>query len=75
MATNIEVTEEHTSFDFLVGYDTRRTLEGIIPVVFDEPVAINPERPLEVLGRVRLAASYTEIQLKGVAVHQSGRLE
>ena len=75
MATNIEVTEEHTSFDFLVGYDTRRTLEGIIPVIFNEPVAINPDRPLEVLGRITLAASYTEIRLDGVALHQSGRLE
>jgi len=75
MATNVEVTDEHTSFDFLVGYDTRKTLEGIIRVTFDMPVSINSERPLEVLGRIRPVSSYSDIVLEGVAIHQSGRLE
>jgi len=75
MATNVEITDEYTSFDLLVGYDTRTTLEGIIPVIFRSPVAINTERPLEVLGRIELTASYADIVLEGVAIHQSGRLE
>jgi len=75
MATNVNVTDENMTFDFLVGYDTRRTLEGIVPVVFDKPVAINTERPLEVLGKIVLTSSYTDIILEGVAIHQSGRLE
>jgi tetratricopeptide (TPR) repeat protein len=75
MATNIEVTDEHTRFDFLVGYDTRRVLEGIVQVTFDSPVSINSERPLEVLGRIKLASLYSDIALEGVAVYQSGRLE
>jgi hypothetical protein len=75
MATNVRVTDEYTYFDFLVGYDTRRVLEGIVPVVFERPVAINPERPLEVLGKITLLPSYTDIRLEGVAIHQSGRLE
>jgi len=75
MATNVEVTNDKTSFDFLVGYDTRRTLDGIVPVEFSIPVSINTERPLEVLGRIVLAASYSDFRLDGVAIHQSGRLE
>ena len=75
MATNVEVTDEHTRFDFLVGYDTRRTLEGIVQVTFDRPVSINSERPLEVLGRIKPVSSNTDIVLEGVAIHQSGRLE
>ena len=75
MATNLEVTDEHTRFDLLVGYDTRSTLEGIINVTFYSPIAINTERPLEVLGRVTLSAQYSDISLTGVAIHQSGRLE
>jgi len=74
MAANIEVTDEHTGFDLLVGYDTRTTLEGIIPVVFYSPVAVNNSRPLEVLGKITLSAS-NAISLEGVAVYQSGRLE
>jgi len=74
MATNVEVTDDYTSFDFLVGYDTRKTLEGIVPVFFDKPVAVNSERPLEVLGKIMLKNS-SDIGLIGEAIHQSGRLE
>ncbi|MDR0463562.1 MAG: tetratricopeptide repeat protein [Treponema sp.] len=75
MATNVEVTNEHTSFDLLVGYDTRTSLEGIVPVIFYSPVPINTERPLEVLGKITLVSSHSGIILEGVAIHQSGRLE
>jgi tetratricopeptide (TPR) repeat protein len=76
MATNVEVLEEHTTFDFLVGYDTRTTLEGIVPVVFNDPVALNGERPLEVLGKITpLDQSSPNIRLEGAAIHQSGTLE
>jgi tetratricopeptide (TPR) repeat protein len=75
MAPNIAISDNTTTFDFLVGYDTRRTLEGIIPVTFSHAVSINPERPLEVLGRIVPAGSEGPIQLVGIAVHQSARLE
>jgi tetratricopeptide (TPR) repeat protein len=74
-ATNVEVTDEYTRFDFLVGYDTRRTLEGIVPVVFNGPVSVNSERPLEVLGKITLSGPSMDIGLSGEAIHQSGRLE
>jgi len=77
MATNVEVTDDFTRFDFLVGYDTRKTLEGIVPVIFDRPVAVNSERPLEVLGKITLAGegAALNIRLSGEAIHQSGKLE
>jgi hypothetical protein len=73
MATNIQTFSSQTSFDFLIGYDTRQSLEGIVTVVFDRAVAINPERPLEVLGRVIPAVGDRgqEIRLEGIAIHQS----
>ena len=74
MATNVEITDEYTRFDFLVGYDTRRVLEGIVPVIFYSPVSISIEHPLEVLGRVVLT-SQPDIRLEGIAIHQSRRLE
>jgi hypothetical protein len=73
MATNVNVDDENTRFDFLVGYDTRTTLEGIVPVLFNIPVSVNSERPLEVLGKIVLVGS--DIRLDGVAIHQSGLLE
>jgi hypothetical protein len=74
MATNVVTADTGTTFDFLVGYDTRKTLEGIVPVIFSHAVPLNPERPLEVLGRIVPAGPDGPIQLEGVALHQSGSL-
>jgi tetratricopeptide (TPR) repeat protein len=76
MATKLETPENGTSFDFLVGYDTRSTLEGIVPVTFDFSVSVNQERPLEVLGRIVPVSTPKgeDIRLEGVALHQAGTL-
>jgi hypothetical protein len=74
MATNLNAEENSTAFDFLVGYDTRSSLEGIVPVVFKFSVTVNPEQPLEVLGRVIPAVpgdgQGQAIGLEGVALYQ-----
>lgn len=77
MATKLETLENSTSFDFLVGYDTRRSLEGIVPVSFGFAVPVNTERPLEALGKIVpvITAEGVSIRLEGVAIHQSGLLE
>jgi hypothetical protein len=80
MATNVENLPGGTAFDFLVGYETRRTMEGIVRAVFEQAAAINPERPLEVLGRVvpvsdgKNPGEGFNIELQIVAIHQSGLL-
>jgi tetratricopeptide (TPR) repeat protein len=77
MATNLVVEQNHTSFDFLVGYDTRRTMEGIVQVDYDFAIPVNTERPLEILGRVIPVSSDRELKItiKGIALNQSGLLE
>jgi tetratricopeptide (TPR) repeat protein len=80
MATNVENLPDRTSFDFLVGYETRRTMEGIVRVVFEQAAAINPEKPLEVLGRIVPVSGEGgpnggfSIELQVAAIHQSGLL-
>ena len=74
MATNLSAGEASTAFDFLVGYDTRTKLEGIVQVRFDFSVSLAQERPLEVLGRVvpvSTAAGEEGIRLEGLALHQA----
>jgi hypothetical protein len=73
MASNIESNDAGTTFDFLVGYDTRKVLEGIVPVVFHYVVPLNPEQAVEVLGRI-LPDPDGSIILEGVAIYQSGNL-
>jgi tetratricopeptide (TPR) repeat protein len=76
MATNLNAGESSTAFDFLIGYDTRTKLEGIVQVHFDLSVSLDPERPLEVLGRVVPIAEAGEegIRLEGIALHQASSL-
>ncbi|GHU84413.1 hypothetical protein FACS189473_1700 [Spirochaetia bacterium] len=77
MAANLDAGQNGTAFNLLVGYDTRRTLEGIVPVHFDSAIPVNTERPLEVLGRivpVSTAGGGMDIRIEGTAVHQSGLL-
>jgi hypothetical protein len=74
MATNLTEGATSTAFDFLVGYDTRSTLEGIVRVSFSFSVALNPERPLEVLGKV-VPMGEEGVRLEGAALHQAAFLE
>lgn len=69
MATNLRESDKSTDFDLLVGYDTRSTLEGIVPVRFEFAVPVDVERPLEVLGRI--AVDGEKIRLVGLAIHQA----
>jgi tetratricopeptide (TPR) repeat protein len=75
MATNLAVEQNSTSFDFLVGYDTRTKLEGLVPTAFDFSVAVNPEKPLEILGKIVPSQDGAAILLEGAAIHQIGILE
>ncbi|MCX7655444.1 MAG: tetratricopeptide repeat protein [Treponemataceae bacterium] len=52
MATNVVVEDQQTFWDFLVGYDTKQVLQGIIPVRCEFAVDVDVEKPLEVLGQI-----------------------
>ena len=77
MATNVVTEQNHTSFDFLVGYDTYRTLEGIVQVDYDFAIPLNPERPVEILGRVIPISGDkdSKIRIQGIAFNQAGLLD
>jgi len=62
MATNIITTDNTLDFDFLVGYDTRNKLEGIVPVHFDKVIEVNPDKPLELLGKIANIGGKLELQ-------------
>jgi hypothetical protein len=74
MASNLSAGQNHTSFDFLVGYDTRRIVEGIVQVDYDFAIPVNPEHPLEILGRIIPISSESGLGLRiqGIALNQAG---
>jgi hypothetical protein len=67
---SVKTSPSGTSFDFLVGYD-RKTLEGVIMVTFSTAISFNPERPIEILGKVVPDNSREGFFLEGVNFHQS----
>jgi hypothetical protein len=74
MAANLELSENTTAFNFLVGYDMKKSaLQGVVPVRFNLSASINTEKPLEILGKVIpiSAEKGLEFMLEGVALHQS----
>ena len=77
MASNLAVEQNHTSFYFLVGYDTRRTMEGIVRVDYNFAISVNPEKPVEILGSIIPVSSEkgVDIQIQGIALNQAGLLE
>ena len=77
IASNIENLQNRTSFDFLVGYDTRRTVEGIVRVDYDFAIPVNPERPVEILGQIIPVSSDRglSIRIRGIALNQAGLLD
>ncbi|MDR3356738.1 MAG: tetratricopeptide repeat protein [Spirochaetaceae bacterium] len=69
-AANIIVGQAETTFDFLIGYDKRTDVEGIVRVRLPFAANIDTGRPLEVLGKIVPLYTPEVIGLEGITVHQ-----
>ncbi len=69
MPTNIQSGAHSTVFNLLVGYDTRQQLEGVVTVSCEFVSTIDADRPITVLGQVKIKDG--SICLKGKGIHQS----
>lgn len=67
VANSVE-TDTSYSCDLLVGYQDEKRLEGIVPLVFDSAMNIDPVLPLRVLGR--LGVSEGKLCMYGKSVYQ-----
>jgi tetratricopeptide (TPR) repeat protein len=70
MAANIVGKQNEASFDFLIGYDKRRSVEGIVRVNLNFAADISPDYPLEVLGKIVPTELPEVLRLEGVTIHQ-----
>jgi tetratricopeptide (TPR) repeat protein len=68
LPANIENVEVGTHFDLLVGYHDKRKLDGIVAVRAPFELRLPPDRPVEVLARVK--ATSGGFILECVAVHE-----
>ncbi len=69
--SNARSAGESYACDLLVGYETMKRVEGIVPVFFEkEPVpAIDGEKPVRILAKVALREG--KLALNGISVFQS----
>jgi hypothetical protein len=67
--SNLQTEAKGLTCDFLVGYDTQKTLEGIVPLRFAAAPVIDTARPLQVLAKIALAEG-SRITLEGKSVYQ-----
>lgn len=71
MPSNVKTGTYSTVFNLLVGYDTKHTLEGVVPVFCEFVEKVDSERPISVLGQIKIKDGNV-ICLKGTGLHQSG---
>jgi hypothetical protein len=71
MAANVTRNEHTVTFDLLVGYDTRRVMEGAVNVVVTFPAEVDPSVSLEVLGKIVILPG-DRFMLEAAGIHQLG---
>ncbi len=73
-ASNIDISDDRILFDFLVGYEDGRQLDGIVPARFDFAVRVDSRYAIELLARVERVDD-DSIQLRGVSARILGPAE
>lgn len=68
LPANVSSSGSSTTFDLLVGYHDRKRLEGIVPVKMAFESRLQPDRPVEVLARVRNQGK--AFYLECLAIHE-----
>src|SRR5208337_644393 len=68
---NLKVGKDSLTFDFLVGYDQEKQLEGIVPVTLPFAADLPDGSPVEVLGQV--GTNGAAPTLLGISVHRLPR--
>ncbi len=71
LAANVTRTENSTDFSFLVGYDRKADLQGMIRVHFPRALSFDPDRPFEVLGQIKSDGGH--LFLQGSSIYQTVR--
>lgn len=69
LAANVSNGASGTSFELLVGYHDKKRLEGIVPVKASFDTRLTPDRPIEILARVRNMQG-SGFWLECIAIHE-----
>jgi hypothetical protein len=62
--SNLEFGEERIAFDFLVGYQDRRVLEGVVPAYLEFAALLEGGMAVELIGEVEMAENDSGFRLR-----------
>jgi hypothetical protein len=65
---NLGISSEVLAFDLLVGYESQRQLQGVVPVAAAFAAELSDGDAVEVLGRVGLSSG--KLALEAVSLHR-----
>ncbi|MFP4362418.1 MAG: tetratricopeptide repeat protein [Spirochaetia bacterium] len=68
--SNLTIGEDAIRFDFLVGYEDERLLEGVVPVYLEFATTLHEGLPYEILAQIELYGDSPSIRLRGVSLHR-----
>lgn len=66
--SNIEMDDKFLKCVFLVGYEKLDKIDGTVTLVLEQPVSLNPEKPVKVLARITLSEG--QLILRGKTIYQ-----
>lgn len=64
--SNLAISEDAIRFDLLVGYEKQKVLEGIVPVFLNFAENIDPDQPIEIIGKI---VADNLLELEGKSIH------
>ena len=67
---NLEETTNKISFDLLVGYHEEIILEGSVPVIFNFPIRILQNQPIELLGKIIADPDSGQFSIEGISIRR-----
>ncbi len=63
---NIRIFEKSVNFDFLIGYDSGKIVEGIVNVTADFPIVLDEQFTYDIIGQIKLENGH--LALKAISI-------
>lgn len=70
--SNLNVSESEITFDFLVGYEDQRVLEGVVPARLDFAAEIEPGSSVELIARIVAGDTLEGLQVTSIRPIREG---
>lgn len=64
--SNLEILSDRINFLFLVGFENESQLEGVIPCYMESAANLDPDLPVELMGRIELENGQLQLKVETI---------